>query len=64
MNTSFECYSAGTAIDFIEYCDTVSGVPNSVLGRIRDIQMVIPLEFVTERRVRSGVVRVKHVAVK
>lgn len=54
LNASYDCYSAGTRVDFIEYCDITEGVPNSVLGRVLGIQMVVPLEYITERRVRTS----------
>ena len=48
LNTTFDCYSAGTRIEFIEYVDNNT----KVLGRICGVQQTVPIELVTERRER------------
>lgn len=55
LTRTFENWSAGTAIEFIEYCDLdKKKQPTAVLGRIKGEQLVVPLNSVVERRIRSG----------
>lgn len=54
LTRTFHSWSAGTALEFIEYCDIVKGVPHTVLCRIKGEQLTVPLDIVVERRVRSA----------
>ena len=48
---TFAQWSAGTRVEFIEYCDTGPDKrPTAVLGRIRGEQLVVPIEDIVERR--------------
>lgn len=53
LERTFEHWSAGTRIEFIEYCDTKDGFPTKVLGKIQGIMLTIPIDDIVERRVRS-----------
>lgn len=50
LRKSFAQWSAGTRIEFIEYCDTVKGFPTKVLGRIKNEMLTIPIDVIVERR--------------
>lgn len=50
LSKTWDCWSAGTRVEFIEYTDTVRGWPTSMLCRIMGEQVVIPLDYITERR--------------
>jgi hypothetical protein len=50
LRKSFEQWSAGTRVDFIEYVDTIKGFPTKVLGRIHGEQLTIPIDMIVERR--------------
>jgi hypothetical protein len=56
LNTTYECYSAGTRVEFIEYVDIAEGVPNTLLCRIMGVQQTVPLSYITERRVAYNTV--------
>lgn len=50
LRKTFEQWSAGTEVQFIEYCDFKKDNPTAVLGRIKSEQLVIPIEDIVERR--------------
>jgi hypothetical protein len=52
LSKTWDCWSPGTRVDFIEYTDVVKGWPQSALVRIKSEQVVIPLEYLVERRSR------------
>lgn len=55
LRKTFGAWSAGTPIEFIEYCDLNNAdTPTQLLGRIRNQQLTIPLDLVVERRARAS----------
>lgn len=54
LNRTYDCYSAGTRVEFIEYIDIAEGIPNTLLCRILGVQQTVPLSYITEKRVASG----------
>lgn len=49
LSKTWDCWSAGTRVDFIEYADQ----RKSALVRIMGEQVVIPLDHLVERRSRT-----------
>ena len=52
LRKTWNQWSPGTRVDFIEYTDIVKGQPNSALVRIRGEQTVVPLDHLVQRRER------------
>jgi hypothetical protein len=56
LRKTHEQWSSGTRVHFIEYAEFHDDEPISALVRIQGIQLVIPLEYLVERRERSSTV--------